>query len=309
MEILLTGGTGLIGSRLVPELIGRGHSVTELRRYSASRGLVSDETHRIIWYDLRGGGSLSDAPKPDLVIHLAAMASNEVANRNPVECFDIIATGTMRLLNDLKHAGHSPLFILASSSEVIGNEHGGVFAHNPYAAAKIAAEEAVRSSGLRWVVTRPFNTYARALIGAPVAVIDKMIVAALRGEPLERWQTTAVRDFLWREDHVDAYLALVETLERCPDSVLSRAIQFGTGRGVQVNDVIPVIAKQLGAEVVAVPYGRPNDTPHLVAETAVAERLLGWTAKVNLEDGIDLAIEEWKVTLRTRPMRLLSATS
>ena len=309
MEILLTGGTGLIGSRLVPELIKRGHSVTELRRYSASRGLVSDETHRIVWYDMRGGSDLRGVVKPDIVLHLAAMASNEVANQNPVECFDIIATGTQRLISDVDRIDAMPFFVLASSSEVIGNGIGGVFAHNPYAAAKIAAEEAVRASGFQWVVARPFNTYGRALIGAPVAVIDKMIVAALRGEPLERWQTTAVRDFLWREDHVDAYLALVETLEGRPDSVLSRAIQFGTGHGVQVNDVIPVIAKQLGAEVVDVPYGRPNDTPHLVAETAVAERLLGWTAKVSLEDGIDLAIEEWKVTLRTRPMRLLSATS
>jgi nucleoside-diphosphate-sugar epimerase len=299
MEILLTGGTGLIGSRLVPELIKRGHNVTELQRYNASRGFVAHSDHRVIWYDMRGGGHLPNLSF-DLVLHLAAMASNTVANQNPVECFDTIATGTVRLIEDIKRLGNEPIFVLASSSEVIGNEHGGVFAHNPYAAAKIAAEEAVRASGLPWVVTRPFNTYGRAHIGAPVAVIDKWIVAALRGEPLERWVNNAapppVRDFLWREDHVGAYLHLVHVLENQKWSVLGQPIQFGTGRGIVVEDALALVANRMDASTVEAP-GRQNDTPYLVADTAIADVVLDWRARVDLETGIDLAIEEWRSKL------------
>ncbi len=314
IEILVTGGTGLIGSRLIPELIERDHTITELRRYNSSRGLQDNYEYRdVVWYDMRGGGRLPDRTF-DLVIHLAAMASNEIANKNPVECFDIIAMGTQRLMEDLRGHGN-PIIVLASSSEVIGNEVGGRFARNPYAAAKIAAEEIVRASGYRWVVTRPYNTYGRALIGAPVAVIDKWIVATLEGFPLERWPNSPVRDFLWREDHVSAYLALIEVLEKHPDSVLEQPIPFGTGQGHQVNAVLPMIANRLGADIIDVEQGRANDTPYLVAETASAEVLLDWKSKVSLVDGIDLAIEEWQMKrweVRkgwTQTKRVPSATS
>src|SRR3990167_1180480 len=207
MNIVVTGGTGLIGSHLIPRLLEAGHRVTELRRYTATRGL-GQTPWPVVWFDLHDAQPLRDLEEPDLIIHLAAMASNAVANQNPLECFDINATGTMRLLHAFRQSPSCPI-ILASSSEVYAAPMK-VAALNPYAASKIAAEEIVRSSGHPFVIMRPFNTYGRAPVGAPVAVVDKWCLAALTGGTIQTGDMEVIRDFVFRDDHVAGYEAVVE---------------------------------------------------------------------------------------------------
>ncbi len=292
MRIVITGGTGLIGSHLIPELITRGHEVTELRRYTATRGLAQDDTHEVIWFDLHDAQPVSPLPTPDIILHLGAMASNAIANRNPLECFDINATGTMRLLHAFRHAPDA-VVVAASSSEVYAKPDE-VYALNPYAASKIALEEIVRSAGHPWIIMRPFNTYGRASI-APVSVVDKWCRAALLGEPIMLGDMETVRDYVWRTDHVNAYLKVVDAIGYGASNIYGRPYDFGTGVGVTLTTLLDTIAAQVPGVLNTVEgYSRTNDVPVLIGDPTDAGRLLGWEPTVTLEQGVALTLEEWR---------------
>ncbi len=300
MRLIVSGGTGLIGSSLIPQLIAQGHDVTELRRYTATRGLAP-WSNEVIWFDMHDGHlrlSAMDSPTlkhPDVIINLAAMASNAIANQNPLECFDINATGTMRLLQAFRHAPEA-VVIQASSSEVYAKP-SEVYALNPYAASKIAAEEIVRSSGHPFVIMRPFNTYGRAPIGTPVSVVDKWCLAALNEEPILTGDMETVRDFMFRTDHVDAYLSVVAALER-REGILGRTFDFGTGVGISLTALLGAVKVANGLVrpeiILEEGYSRKNDVPVLIASPEQTESFLGWKARYNIVQGVDRAMQEWR---------------
>lgn len=299
MNIVVTGGTGLIGSSLIPQLITQGHDVTELRRYTATRGLTS-HPHKVIWFDMHDGRVNAELPTPDIIINLAAMASNAIANLNPTECFDINATGVLRLLYAFRHAPEA-VIIQASSSEVYAKP-SEVYALNPYAASKIAAEEIVRSSGHPFVIMRPFNTYGRATVGSPVSVVDKWCLAALNGEPIYTGDMETVRDFMFRTDHVDAYLSVIAAIER-KDDIFGQTFDFGTGVGVSLGGLLGAIKVEVGTwrsfngrereVIIEEGYARKNDVPVLIASPERTESLLAWKARVNILEGVHAAMLEW----------------
>lgn len=293
MKITISGGTGLIGSHLIPKLIERGHEVTELRRYTATCGLAPTTTHKVVWFDLHDANPVEDLEAPDILIHLGAMASNAIANRSPLECFDINATGTMRLLH-LFRKSLDTVVIAASSSEVYAKPTE-VYALNPYAASKIALEEIVRCSGHPWIITRPFNTYGRAPLNAPVAVADKWVRAALLGEPIYLGDMETVRDYVWRDDHVNAYIKVVEAVERDAQGIYGHAYDFGTGRGVTLDHLLKVISDANGGSLNTEfgEYHRANDVPVLVGNPNASLHAFGWRPAVTLEEGIALAMKEW----------------
>jgi len=296
MNVTITGGTGLIGSHLIPLLLERGHEVTELRRYTATRGLAQQEGHRVIWFDLHDAQTVQDLPAPDVILHLGAMASNAIANLNPLECFDINATGTLRLLHAFRHAPDA-VVVAASSSEVYAKP-SEVRALNPYAASKIALEEIVRSSGHPFVLMRPFNTYGRAPVASPVSVVDKWCVAALTGKPIMVGDMETVRDYVWRDDHVAAYLHVLEAIKAGNTTLYDgHTFDFGTGVGTTLDELLGHVAGEAigyGVEMNLVEgYNRPNDVPVLLGDPTLAKELLGWEAAVSLEEGIQRTMKEW----------------
>ena len=298
MRILCSGGTGLIGSHLIPELVARGHEVTELRRYTATRGLAPTTTHKVVWFDLHDAQPAAPLPEADILLHLGAMASNAIANRSPLECFDINATGTMRLLHLFRDSPDT-VVVAASSSEVYAKP-SEVYALNPYAASKIALEEIVRCSGHPWVLMRPFNTYGRAPLGAPVAVADKWARAALLGEPIYIGDMETVRDYVWRDDHVNAYLKVVEAVECGDKGLYGHTFDFGTGRGVTLDALLEMVGAELGRQHGGKlnledneAYHRANDVPVLIGDPRDASEILGWHPTVTLEEGIALTMKEW----------------
>lgn len=297
MKILVTGATGLIGSRLLQTFLLQGHEARGLVRFSASRALPPFCTYG----DVTDPGieTAIHAFAPEIVFHLAAVASNSYANVHPAETFVINAGGTVNVVEALRRMNPKPVLVLASSAEVYGgatevvNEESPVRATIPYVASKLAAEHYVRASGLPFVIARPLNTYGRALVGHPVAVIDKAIVSALTERKIDLWDPSIVRDFLFREDHVGAYLAI---LQKC-QGALGQTFVFGTGTGTSIGDVLNSISQKTGAPVIPIGRQRERDAPVLIGNSLKARALLGWEAKVAVEDGIVQAIQEWRKPL------------
>ncbi|MEE9584766.1 MAG: GDP-mannose 4,6-dehydratase [Candidatus Brocadiales bacterium] len=298
MKILITGGTGMVGMDLVNELMRQEHFILSLHRFSSRARLMKHET----WGDVLNFGELVKTLRlfrPDVVCHLAAISTNTYANQYPLETFQVNALGTVNMVEACLDLRECPLFILASSSEVYGGSEGEPLneltpleATMPYAAAKIAAEYYVRQSGLAYVIMRPFNTYGRARIGQARAVIDKAIVSALIRGTIDLWNPEPKRDFMFRSDHVDAYLAVIKS------NIAGETFTFGTGVATSIGDTLEIIAQETGASIESRPYERRGDIPGLCADSAKALRELGWQAKVSLEEGVSRAIEEWKARLR-----------
>lgn len=156
-KILITGATGLVGTRLLPRLVEAGWDCTALVRNGKN---IQDDV-KIVVGDLFDAGSLSRAMKDvSAIIHLAAIFRSHDTDLIWKSNLD----GTRNLINAAKSHAPGARFIFASTAHVYNNDssHPGVETDtvNPlhaYPASKIAAEKELRESGLNWAILRfPF---------------------------------------------------------------------------------------------------------------------------------------------------------
>lgn len=297
MRILLTGSTGFIGSSLFNELEERGHEVWRLLRYDAHRDWDSS---RVVWADLKDGDVDTAVAKsePEIIIHIGALASNHIANTNPIEAMLTNGVGTAKVVEAATRFGEIPI-VVASSSEVYGHLTGAakpdseVVAINPYAASKLAAEQAVRASNVPWVLMRPFNTYGRALVNMPKFVVDEAIYSAVVGGRVQLRDPNPLRDFIFRDDHVNAYLKVVEAIEAGKD-IYGNTFTFGTGDVMSIGQLANTIATLTETpEPIFTGEKRPMDVAYLHADSTLAQDLLGWRS-IGFDEGIKRAVSEWQ---------------
>ena len=238
---------------------------------------------------------------PDVIIHLAALATNEISNAQPVEAMAVNAIGTARLVHAAQQLkGDLKAFVLASSAEVYGkppesgliDENVSVYATTPYAASKIAAEGSLRASGLPFVIMRPLNTYGRACLGSAISVVDKWILAALTGKAIRIHDGTPIRDFMFRDDHARAYHHVIGHLS----NALGMTFNIGTGIGTSLSELLMCVEKRFPqAKVVDEDYSRPGDIPRLVGDATLAQRVLDWTPHYTFPMGFAQAADEWEL--------------
>lgn len=295
MKLLVTGAAGFVGQVLCARLVRAGHEVTG----TCLPGDTPPASPGVNWTELDVTRGDSFAPllgtKPEAVIHLAALASNADARRDPGKAWDVNASGTARLaeaLGQARIAGADPLLLLVSTSEVYGavpvghalTEDDPVRPTSPYAASKAAAEIAVqevgRRTGLRWIIARPFTHTGP---GQP----DKFVIPgfarrirAVRGQREPRVMTgnlEPVRDFLDVRDVCEAYLALIE--RGTPGS--SYNVASGTGRSLAT--IFTTLADLLGVPAIAVPdpsLQRSADLPYLVGDASRLRQATGWMPRI-----------------------------
>jgi len=291
VRILVTGGTGFIGTRLVEKLNEMRHDVWQLQRYDAHRL----PQQRVVFCDLKDGdvNTAVQAIEPEVILHLGALASNDIANQQPVESMLVNGVGTAKMVAAAKNLPSLSAFVLASSSEVYGIKPGHAEAINPYAASKMAAEQAVRGSGLPFVIMRPFNTYGRALVGMPKFVVDEALYQAASARSINLRDPNPWRDFIFRDDHVGAYLSVVGSVERGVDGVLGETFEFGSDSTAQIGRVAEIIAKLADIPAERVTFrnvAREGDAPLLMSDSRKAREVLGWEPKYTLEDGLKQAL-------------------
>lgn len=239
MNILVTGGSGFIGSALVRRLIeATGHRVLNLDKLTyaanpASLAAVAGHPryafHRV---DLCDGGAVAAAVRefrPDGVIHLAAESHVDRSVVDPQGFVRTNVGGTGSLLEAVrrylgKSGGGDGGFRLlhVSTDEVYGDlgegdppvAEGAVCApHSPYAASKAASDHLVRAwahtYGIPAIITRSSNTYGPRQF--PEKLVPHTILRAILGKSLPVYgDGRQIRDWLHVEDHVDALLAVLE---------------------------------------------------------------------------------------------------
>jgi len=268
---------------------------------------------RVIFADLRDSDGVRSGilqAKPDIVINLAAQSAVSYSFSHADEVNETCYMGAMRVANAAREAG--AWLIQASSSEVYGRgpyeaavtEDQLIGGTSPYAAAKVGAEEYLqvlkKTYGMPVTIMRPFNTIGRAPIRNNHFVVERAIFQALQHGRIELHDPRPHRDFLFREDHVTAYLAVIAAGANAQGKVYN----FCTGENWSIQRMAHWVAADSGdwtGKPVAVVFSavpdRPLDIPTLHGSSERAREDLGWKPRFTIQEGISKALEEWAKVL------------
>lgn len=307
-RVFVTGAYGMLGAWLTRALLDRGASVVVLRRDERpGSALTLDGTEArctVVRGDLLDADLLERTVgehEIDTVLHLAAQTIVGTANRSPRSTFESNVRGTWNVLEAVR-AHDVPRTVVASSDKAYGasdvlpyTEDLPLRAAHPYDASKAAADLIARSYahtyGLGVAVTRLANIYGGGDQN-PSRLIPEAIAAVFEGRaPVVRSDGSPERDFLYVEDAVDAYLAILDLLDAGPDSP-ARGAAFNAGGGAphRAIDVVRAVCAAGGRPDVE-PDVRGTGTPdgEIDRQWVDASRLrdlTGWAPQVDLDDGL-----------------------
>lgn len=309
-RVVVTGGSGFIGSHLVKRLLDQGAQVAVTVRYGnvmKNERLREEWTRiKVIEADLRNRGALDEVARfdPQVVFHLAAYNHVGESFRQVEECFDVNAKGTANLL-DVVPGTES--FIYMSTSEVYGHQSGVPFVEtmnpepiSPYAITKYAGElycrmkQRMKGSG-RIVVLRPFNAYGP--YQSSKAIIPELIINCLKGRPIRTTKGEQTREFNFVGNLVDGLLMAAED-----KSQIEGPVNLASGEEVAIRDLVKKIAAltdtKSSIEIGALEY-RPTEIWRMFADSSRARSLFGWTPRVNLDEGLKLTVDWYRQYLAT----------
>ena len=305
VSVLVTGGAGFIGSHLVDALVERGARVRVLDNLSTGRrsNVAGVESKiELIEGDIRDIEACRRAcAGVGIVFHEAALGSVPRSMKDPSTTFAVNAAGTANVFSAARDAGVSKI-VYASSSSVYGDsdrlpkregEEGRPL--SPYALSKVINEKAAelfsRLFAMSVVGLRYFNIYgARQDPEGPyAAVVPRFFRAAAEGLPLTIYgDGEQRRDFTHVSDAVAANLLAAAA----PPEASGRAFNVGGGRDVSVNELAQKVAEASGrATRLLHEPPRAGDVRTSKADPALAERELGFRARVSLDEGLKRTID------------------
>lgn len=306
LSVVVTGGAGFIGSHLVDALARAGNRVAVFDNFSSGKreNLKQHEGNegvRIVEGDVRDKVALAAITKGvDVVYHLAVQCLR-VSIKNPEINHEVNATGTLNLCAaSLENRVQRLVYI--SSSEAYGTAHVVPMPETHpldpitvYGAAKAAGElyslAYYKTYGLRTMVVRPFNTYGPRshFEGAYGEVIPKFVVRLLNDvPPVIFGDGTQTRDFTYVSDTVGGIIAA----SAC-DEMIGRAVNIARGGEVSINRLFSIISEKLGRKGLKPVYeaARPGDVMRHYADVRKAKDMFGFSALVELEEGVEKYIE------------------
>jgi UDP-glucose-4-epimerase GalE len=307
MRVLVTGGSGYVGSHSVRALIDAGHEVV-IYDNLCTGALRLVEGHEFIAGDIADSVRLAPVlARIDAVMHFAASAYVGESITEPRKYFRNNVESALRLM-DAVLASQVRTFVFSSTCAVYGvppalpiDEHSPKDPINPYGATKLFFErvlEAYRlSHGLRFVALRYFNAggaHSSGLIGEIHDPETHLIPLALKaalgtappltifGNDFDTPDGTCVRDYIHVSDLAAAHVLALHHLASGGDST---CLNLGTGRGTSVREILDVFHRLTG---IWIPHQfgprRIGDPPCLYANPALANKTLGWVAQRNLEE-------------------------
>lgn len=293
MNVLVTGGTGFIGSHVCDALLQRGHLV---RVFSRKHEQFRSPLAGVEYYlgDMADTFYLSEAMSGvDAVIHLISSTVPGTSNIDPVADINFNLAGTVRMLELMRQTGPRRIVFLSSGGTVYGEpSHVPVAEDEPlkplcsYGVTKVAIEHYLGMYaflyGIEPVVLRASNPFGprqgRLGIQGLVASFLNRIVA---GKPLTVWgDGEVVRDYFYVSDLADLCALAVESQE-------TGIFNAGSGHGTSINQMIELIgrATQQEPEVRYEPQ-RKFDVRETYLDIGKAGKVFGWRPVVNLEQGL-----------------------
>ncbi len=319
MAILVTGGTGYIGSHTCVELLNQGMEVIVVDNLSNSSIKSLEAVERITGkkikfyeYDLcekeKTDRIFEENPDINSVIHFAGLKAVGESVAKPLEYYSNNLISTLNILNSMVKYNVKN-FVFSSSATVYGNpasvpitEDFPLSTTNPYGATKLMIENILKdfakvNEDFNIVILRYFNpigAHESGLIGEdPNGIPNNLVpyIAQVAAGKLEKVNVfgndyptsdgTGVRDYIHVVDLAKGHVAALNKInKKCGLFICN----LGTGNGYSVLEVIKAFEKACGKEI---PYQitdrRPGDIPECWADTKKAYEELGWKAEFDIE--------------------------
>lgn len=304
MRAVVTGGAGFIGSNLVDALVDRGDEVTVLDDLSTGRRQNLDaalekgaELGELDVRDAEAVIDLCQSARPEVVFHLSAQIDVRKSAADPAFDARVNVEGTINVLEGARRAGARRFVNTSTGGAVYGEgrivpapEHHPVAPEAPYGQSKFAAEGYCelfrRLHGLSTVSLRYGNVYGPRQ--DPLG--EAGVIAIFCGKVLEGGRPTVygdglqTRDYVYVGDVVDANLATTGSEATGP---------FNIGRGVETTVLELVDALRPLADGEFEPEhapARPGEVRRIALDASRAKAEIGWTPKVDLEEGLQLTL-------------------
>jgi UDP-glucose 4-epimerase len=317
--ILVTGGTGYIGSHTCIELIKAGYKIVVIDNlYNSSleslKRVEKLSNSRIPFHkvDIRDKGALTqvfERYKIDGVIHFAGLKSVGESVDKPIEYYNINVGGTF-ILVEVMRKFNCKTFVFSSSATVYGDPHTvpikedfPLSVTNPYGRSKLMIEEFLQdifAADNSWKITllryfNPVGAHKSGLIGEDpngmpnnlMPYISQVAVGKLEklsvfGGNYDTPDGTGVRDYIHVVDLAKGHIKALQVLENKKKVLI---VNLGTGSGYSVLDMIKAFKKASGKDVpFKIVDRRPGDIATCYADPAYAARKLNWQAEYGLSE-------------------------
>ncbi len=327
MSILVTGGTGYIGSHTCVELIKAGHDVVVLDNFCNSDACIADKIKEITGKsvkiyagDIRDCGLLEKIfveNRIKVVIHFAGLKSVSESCTKPLIYFDNNVNGTINLCNAMQKFAVKNL-IFSSSATVYGNSSKAPYKEsmqtgqvcNPYGRTKYFIEEILKDiyeSDKSWNITilryfNPIGAHESAILGEnprgipnnlmpyiSQVAINKLPLLTVFGKDYDTPDGTCIRDYIHVVDLANGHLKALEKMQNAAGGL--NIYNLGTGKGYSVLELIKTFEKMSGKKVnYKIGPRREGDLPIVYADTQKAEKELGFKAKFGIEK---MCLDSW----------------
>jgi UDP-N-acetylglucosamine 4-epimerase len=306
-KVLVTGGTGFIGSHLVDRLLCEGFEVTVVDDFST--GQMQNISHHgnleefhLVRGDIRDAGIVKKVVEDvEAVFHEAALVDVPLSIKNPLLFNDVNLVGTLNLLKACLDS-NVKRFIFASSAAAYGDSKPAKKSENtlckpisPYAVSKLAAENYVKVFnelyGLETVSLRYFNMYGpRQVSGSSCSgVITVFVNRLLSGQPpIIYGDGTQTRDFVHVDDVVSANMLALKN-----KNAVGEVLIIATGIATSVCELAERLQEVTNTKRLKPIFAEPRagDIEHCSADISKAEKLLGFHPKIRLVDGLSSLVE------------------
>ncbi len=297
-KVLVTGATGFIGSHLAKQLAGLG---ADVHAWSASSDRLwrldeAQQRIRLKTVDIRNLEEVRAAcaeASPDTVFHLAAYGVNYDEHELGL-AVDINVRGTVHLLEGLKATLCRRIVATGTWAEYGAKDHPmkeeetlepvGVYGTSKATATTIALKMASQDK-LPVVILRPFSVYGPG--EGDYKFVPTVIRSCMKNESPRLTTCRQVRDYLFVDDVVEAYLKAAEAPIRMP-----AVMNIASGRPIALKELVSAVTSHFpGIEPAfgAIP-DRENEIWRVEADVTRARELLGWQPAVSLEQGIEKTV-------------------
>jgi len=300
MKVLVTGGAGFIGSHLVDALVAQGDEVTVVDDLvTGYRNNLTQVEDKITFIEANVGDKevmMKCLQDIDMVFHEAAITSVPRSMNDPEETFSETMAASFNVLECSRQC-KVKRFIYATSSSAYGNRQEKIKSEDlypvpisPYAASKLSLEMFATAYsggfGLTTVGLRYFNVFGPRQDPKSdyAAVIPLFIRKILAGEaPMITGDGNQSRDFTYVTNVVQANLLAMRA--DIPDT--GTVLNVATGQRIDLPHLVSILNQVAGTDLAPL-YGpeRPGDVRHSLADIHMAEKILGYSAKVGFEEGI-----------------------
>lgn len=308
-KILVTGGSGFVGSNLIDRLLRDGHEITSVDDYSNGLKENNLEGVKYLQCDLSKSESLRAITSVDFdaVYHLAAQSSNAISMKYPARDLLTNQLATLNLI-DFCSVNKISRVIFTSSMSVYGNQ--SVFptsseeAPKPetfYAIHKAASERYFQiSREIDWTIFRLYTTYGAGqnLSNLEQGLVKIFLGFILRNEPIKiHGSINRIRDIIHVSDVVEALAkSLFETKTH------RQIYNLGSGKTISVHQLIVEILRECGKPEdypVIIEEGDSGDPIKTHADIDLTRKALDWSPKVTPSEGIALTVSKYKDELGT----------